>query len=308
MKRIIKKWSGKSISVFITLNIFICTGISCLAQQVANINQVTVIKQKITPFKVSANELRNIKSTAPVTNALTTAKSLPGAIPIEVTSPRNGDIWEAGKDYIISWRGSTEDVIIELISEGDLKPHSIVGRAPNTGSYTFRVPYNWLANPYGYYVKVKSLSGKQSGNSGSINVFSRPVDLECRIVDAYIKSDVDYYVIYANSEAWLEFNVLMRNKGVTSPVTIENVLVRIIKEPEEVVVYQEEWGFSGIYGREWYKLPEPRKYDLNSLIRVVQETNNLSYRVEVELDPQNRLGESQQTRSDNKCIKRWQIK
>lgn len=308
MKRIIKKWSGKSISVILTLNILIWTSVTCVAQQVANINQVTVVRQKITPVKVSANELKNIKSSASVTNVLTTEKSLPGAIPIEVTSPRSGDIWEAGKDYVISWRGATEDVIIELISEGDLKPYSIVGRAPNSGSYTFRVPYNWLANPYGYYVRVKSLSGKQSGNSGSINVFSRPVDLECRIVDAYIKSDVDNYIIYADSKAWLEFNVLMRNKGVTSPVTIENILVRIIKEPEEIVVYQEEWGFSGIYGREWYKLPELRKYDLYSFVGAVPGAKNLTYRVEVELDPQNRLGESQLTRSDNKSIKRWQIK
>jgi hypothetical protein len=291
----------------------------CAAQQISNVNQITTVRQKISPVKVSDTELRNIKSTAPLTNALSSpssSKSLPGVLPIEVTSPANNEVWEAGKDYVIRWNGATEDVIIELISQGDLKPYSIVGKAPNTGSYTFKVPYNWLTNPWAYYVRVKTISGRQSGNSGSINVFTQPVDLECRIVDAYIKTDADYYVVYAERDKWLEFNVLMRNKGVNSPVTIENVLVRIIKEPEGVVVRQEEWGFSGIYGHEWYKLPEPRKFNIeNKSVSVIGvgsgKTINLkngSYRVEVVLDPQNRLGENQQCLNDNKCVKIWQIK
>lgn len=288
--------------------------IICSAQQLSNVNQIVTVKQKISPVKVSDTELRNIKSTAPtMTNTLTSpssSKSLPGVIPIEVISPQNNDIWEAGKEYVIRWRGASEDVIIELISQGDLKPFSIAGRASNTGSYTFRVPYNWLTNPYGYYVRVKTLSGKQSGNSGGINVFTQTVDLECRIVDAYIKTDLDYYFLYIDGDVWLEFNVLMRNKGVQSPIIIENALVRIIKEPEGVVVKQEEWGFSGIYGHEWYKLPNPRKFNIEEW-SVFKSTTNLkrgSYRVEVELDPQNRLGEDQQCRDDNKCVKIWQIK
>jgi len=278
--------------------------IICSAQQISNVNQINTVRQKISPVKVSDTELRNIKSTSLKANTLTSqpsSKSLPGAVPIEVTSPANNEVWEAGKDYVIRWGGTTEDVIIELVSQGDLKPYNIVGKAPNTGSYAFKVPYNWLTNPWAYYVRVKTISGRQSGNSGSINVFTQPVDMECRIVDAYIKSDQDYYVVYSDSNAWLEFNVLMRNKGVNSPVTIENVLVRIIKEPEGVVVRQEEWGFSGIYGHEWYKLPEPRKFDINNF-------KIGAYRVEVELDPQNRLGENTQCRDDNKCVKLWQIK
>jgi hypothetical protein len=299
-------------------------GFSLYAQQISNVNQITTIRQKISPVKVSDAELRNIKSKTPlITNTLSSSsssKSLPGVLPIEVSSPGNNDIWEAGKEYLIRWSGASADVRIDLESTAStggrpLAQYSIVGNAPNTGTYRFRVPFNWITNPFGYVVRVKTLDGKQTGSSASLQaVYTQAVDLECRIVDAYIKTDVDFYVVYAERDTWLEFNVLMRNKGVSSPVTIENVVVRIIKEPEGVVVRQEEWGFSGIYGHEWYKLPEPRKFDIEHITATPVSNDrsvdlkNGAYRVEVELDPQNRLGENQQCRSDNKCVKIWQIR
>ncbi len=292
------------------------------AQQISKVNQINTVRQKISPVKVSETELRNIKSAAPVTNTLSSSKNLPGVIPLEVTSPGKNDVWEAGREYVIRWApvNSNDDVRIDLeskLSTGgkQLANYNIVGRASNTGSYTFRVPYNWLTNPYGFYVNVKTVSGKQSGYStGPAAVYTESVDLECKIVDEFIreeKTGSDY--ICTLSKGYFGFNVLLRNKGLNSPVTIENVLVRIIKEPEQVVVCQEEWGFSGIYGHEWYKLPEPRKF----LFSVEVSANHGSakvnwsagdYRVEVELDPQNRLGEDQQCRGDNKDVKIWQIK
>lgn len=300
--------------------------IVCSAQHFSGVNQITTVRQKISPVKVSDTELRNIKSTVPmITNTMSSpssSKSLPGVVPIEVGLPRNTDIWEAGKEYLIRWSPANpnEDVRIDLESTLSIGGHpfsqfNIVGQAPNTGSYTFRVPYNWLLNPYGYHVKVTTIRGEQSGYSnGLISVFTQPVDLECKIVDEFLREEEkgnDY--IFTLTKGYFGFNLLLRNKGINSPVTIENVLVRIIKEPEEVVVLQEEWGYSGIYGHEWYKLPEPRKY----LVSIAVDANHSSikvswnkgaYRVEVELDPQNRLGENQQCRGDNKCVKIWQIK
>jgi len=295
------------------------------AQQISNVNQINTVRQKISPVKVSDTELRNIKSTSLKANTLTSqpsSKSLPGAVPIEVSSPGNNDIWEAGKEYVIKWGPSkiNEDVRIDLVSKlsvggKPLSQYNIVGQAPNTGSYTFRVPYNWLTNPYGYCVKVNSISGGQNGYSnGPAAVYTQSVDLECRIVDEFLREEEtgnDYMCTL--TKGYFGFNLLMRNKGINSPVTIENVLVRIIKEPEGVVLLQEEWGYSGIYGHDWYKLPEPRKF----LISIAVEANHSSakvsmdkgaYRVEVEVDPQNRLGENQQTRSDNKDVKRWVVK
>ena len=108
---------------------------------------------------------------------------------------------------------------------------------------------------------------------------------------------------------------MMRNDGTRFPISIDTVLVQIIKEPQEIVCYQEEWGFGGIYPHVWYQLPEPRKLDW-AQIRGVLEQHNLqkhaltdgSLRMEVWLDPQNRLGELEGLRHDNKVVMHWQFK
>lgn len=287
-------------------------------KQTTTSKQVTTVKRSFTPVKLSATELKNIQSATLMKNVLS-AKSLPGVIPIDVTTPKNNDSWDAGKEYLIEWAGADEEVKIDLVPtyspDGrQLTQVNIVGRAPNTGSYRFRVPFEWLTGPSFYQAKVSTISGKRFGYSaGNMSVYTQPVDLECLITDAIVKWESQDYLFYYESSRWLEFNVLMRNKGTISPLTIQQVLVRIIKEPENVVVCQEEWGFSGIFGHEWYRTPEPRKFDIRSwaLSPVTSDLNvNIesgSYRVEVELDPANLLHEKEQTRGDNKCVKHWEI-
>ncbi|MCX5842543.1 MAG: hypothetical protein NT022_02125, partial [Deltaproteobacteria bacterium] len=124
---------------------------------------------------------------------------------------------------------------------------------------------------------------------------------------------VDNYVFYYDREKWLEFNVLWRNDGVRFPISIDNVLVQIIKEPEEIVCYQETWGVGGIYPHIWYKLPEKRKFNIWDYSHggYAPKTVNLksgAYRVEVWLDPQNRLGEMEGLRQNNKAVMKWIIK
>jgi hypothetical protein len=292
-------------------------------QKITSAHQVTTVHMTYKPEKVSEMELKTISEALPVRSG-TSPKSLnrtqPSAFqPIEVISPENNQKWEAGNEYTISWSGAKNEVRIDLIfSGGGVRPtakYSIATRAPNTGTYRFKVPFNWVKDSEGYKVVIETIDGNQSGSSqGTINVYTQPVDLECRIVDSKLKRKSNYYVAYIENKRWLEFNVLMRNKGIQSPVTIQNVLVRIIKEPEGVVVAQEEWGFSGIYHHDWYKLPDPRKFNISSLEAYpfyAEENinfNNGTYRVEVELDPQNRLGEIQELRYDNKDWQPWKIR
>jgi hypothetical protein len=107
---------------------------------------------------------------------------------------------------------------------------------------------------------------------------------------------------------------MIRNDGTRLPISINTVLVQIIKEPQEIVCYQEEWGFSGIYPHVWYQLPEPRKIDLPQLLDFLAQhhlaKNALrdgSLRMEVWLDPQNRLGEMEGLRHDNKAVLTWKF-
>lgn len=283
-----------------------------------------VAKLQFAAVKVSEAEVKNFKfqkSTASATDLKMGGKSTAEG-KIEVFFPKDGDIWDANKEYQINWQstGLTGDVKIDLESTlivgGKRYSLPITERAPNTGTYRFRVPQNWGAQNFqNVRVRVSTLDGTVSGTSpGTIKVFTRWIDLQCMIVDAKTMVQSTYYPFYSKTQKWIEFNVWMRNKGIRSPITINEVLVRIIKEPEGVVCNQETWGYGPIYYHDWYKLPEPRKFDVESWGHSFKDFNKDvdlkkgAYRIEVEVDPQNQLGESQESRDDNKTVVKYQIR
>jgi len=295
-------------------------------QKSTSTTQAAPVRKTFKPVTVSAAELKTFNATLTVKTITATQPSVASTSmvkPIDITSPVKDETWEAGKEYLIKWSRASKDVRIDLVSPATAnKPrekYPIIARTPNTGTYSFKVPYNFIMGSKGY-VQVESLDGKENGSSQSMNVYTQLVDLECKIVDAHLAWSSTDYVIYYEKDRWLEFNVLMRNKGTMSPVTIREVLVRLIKEPENIVALQEVWGFSDIYGHEWRRLPEPLKVDIKDYSRwwiapypiEIKNTDiNLksgSYRLEVELDPQNSLHENQQTRDDNKCVQTWDIR
>jgi hypothetical protein len=121
-------------------------------------------------------------------------------------------------------------------------------------------------------------------------------------------------LFYVAKKRWIEFDVWLRNNGLRGPIDIYQVLVRIIKEPENVVVTQEEWGYGGLYPQVWYKLSEPMKFNISSIEAAPfyadknVNFNKGAYRIEIDVDPQNRLHENERLRSDNKVIQRFHIK
>ena len=76
---------------------------------------------------------------------------------------------------------------------------------------------------------------------------------------------------------------------------------------------QEEWGFSGINRQLWYSTPEPRKFDIRSTegwAGGMDEDVDLesgAYRVEIEVDPDNQLGENPALRDNNKHVRHFEI-
>jgi len=292
-------------------------------QKTTTPRQVTVTRLQMKPVKVSASELRTIKESNPAKNftstqTLTTSQKSAGVQPINVSWPEDQQVWIAVNEYPIHWSGAGNDVKIDLVFLGTAgRPRTkypITSQAPNTGNYFFRIPDKWVKEPADYKVVIETVDGKQSGASqGTISVYTQPIDLECRVVAPTLKWKDKNYIVYRDKKKWIEFNVLMRNKGLQSPVTITQVLVKIIKQPENVVVTQEEWGFSGIYNHDWYHLSEPRKIEISSIEGIPffddRKINYEAgyYRVEIELDPQNNLGEMQDLRYDNKDWQPWKL-
>lgn len=284
----------------------------------------SAVRKNVQIVRVSQAELKGAKLIAKPTvgatsNSMTSSKDLQGEI--VVYSPKDGDVWSANDDVGIGWRSTaiTGDVKITLesaLSSGGrpLLEYPIVERTANTGSYRFHVPQNWLLQSGGWHVRVKAMDGKASGKSaGYLSVYTQNVDLACRIMDTKTVYEKENYVFYYEGTDYLEFNVWMRNYGWAGPINISDVLVRIIKEPEEKVVYQVEWGFGGIYPGAWYKLDPPERFNIRewSAAPFVKnehiDVQNGAYRIEVTLDPQNLLGENPQLREDNKAVKRWVI-
>jgi hypothetical protein len=247
----------------------------------------TVVKQNLQVVRVPEAELKNAKLFPEDASGVRARKPSkePSTAKIEVFSPHDYDEWIAGNEYLISWdsKAIMDDVKIFLDNPG----YPIVERTANSGSYHFRVPRNWGVDIGHHYVRVTTLDGKVQGWSGGFPVYSQDVRLRCII--EIVGSD---YSIKQGQD--LVFNVKMINYGTLSPITIQNVLVQITKQPENVVIAQEEWGFSGIYPRVWYKLSEPRRFSIWTGPHMKDPKINMhsgKIGIKVWLDPQNLLGE-----------------
>jgi len=268
---------------------------------------VKVVKVQVNPVQVSEAELKNLppfKAAAKGSNLKFGGRSTAGR-KIVVTSPKDGDVWEAGKEYSITWEstGITGDVKID-VAANQYQLHPVTGRTVNSGAYLFRVPRNFVGDYRVWRARVSTLDGTIYGWSPpSFTLYSQDVDLQCQINNprigwpgGYLKEGKEY--------RYLQFNVWMRNDGTRLPISIDTVLVKIIKEPQEIVCYQEEWGFGGIYPHAWYRLPDPRTIKVSSWSDN-RDMNRGVYRMEVWLDPQNRLGELEGLRQDNKAVHKW---
>jgi hypothetical protein len=283
-----------------------------------------IVRGQVQSVKVSEATLNNFKfqaSTASAPDYKIGGHSTTGG-KIEVYSPRDGEIWEAEKEYGIRWKstGITGDVKITLayglVVGGKRTEYPIAERTADTGSYLFRVPRNWFPQNQPFHVRVSTLDGSVSGFSpGGIKVYTQYVDLVCMIVDPAVWEQPTSYVLYAKYKRWFEFNVWWKNNGTRFVKQIWPVLVRIIKEPEELVCYQEEWGVGDVYPYAWYQLPEPRRFDIKSWTDTLGidfdkhvDLEKGAYRVEVVLDTHNYLGEDEQLRDNNKAVVRWSIK
>ena len=272
-----------------------------------------------------------------------------GQSAIKVTSPSGRAVWKKGQKYSIrrSIQGTSEGTIAvggeaaestKSSGFGDRRNGAEEAKAVHTettsedanaqsagATGTSQAPAAKVKTVKGHVTPVKvseaelkaleseptGISAGKMANTGVPDTWRRrgsevmkppKIDLECRMVgfETVYPNEIPYYCL---------FNVWMRNKGTQSPISVEHVLVRLIMEPEELVLYQEEWGFSGIYGQGWYRLNEPRKillwYNDGTSRNLI---NNKVCRLEVELDPQNSLQESEPLRKDNKTVRRWRYR
>ncbi len=272
--------------------------------------------------EVQMFDLPTIASTSTIQPRSPQMKVLPSMI--DVTSPVADVAWQAGEQYTINWTSHDLDgpVKINLIkaqrgTDGVVSHYNIpvVASTENDGTYEYLVPERFGYHSNYYVCEVSSLDGQTKDKSPEyFDVYTEPIDMTCQVVDLKQKKDVDWYVFYTDVEQWLEFDVWLRNNGTQQSVTVYTVLVTIFKEPEELVVAQEEWGFSGINSQRWYSTPEPRKFDISfRALTLFYHPDEIdledgAYRVEVVVDPNNQLNENPALRDNNTFVRHFEIK
>ncbi len=81
----------------------------------------------------------------------------------EIINPKDGDVWESGKTYLIKWKTSDkiDDVKIELVRKFNYIL-TISHSAQNDGEYLWKVPHNL---PYQHHYRIKLLPINSSVHS-----------------------------------------------------------------------------------------------------------------------------------------------
>lgn len=290
-----------------------------VSQDVVRIDFPTV---EVPAVELQMADLPSISETSAIQPRAPQMRILPSMI--DVTAPVADVAWQADSRYTINWTSNDLDgpVKIDLINaqrgtDGIVSHFHIpvVASTENDGTYEYLVPERFGYHSTYYVCEVSSLDGKTKDQSPQyFDVYTEPVDLTCWIMDLEQKQVNIWYIVYSKDEMWLEFDVWIRNNGTRRQIDSVLVDVVLIKEPEEIVVAQEEWGLSSINAQLWYSTPEPRKFDISSkwnafLTRGGREVNLESgaYRVEIMVDPDNSLGENPALRDNNKHVQRFEI-
>lgn len=242
----------------------------------------------------------------------------PGNPTIAVTRPNDEDSWIAGTTYPVRWSSERVDGpvkidLVHAVSAQQYDFYPVVASTENNGVYDYMVPANLNCSWKTFYLQVATLDDQTKAFSPPLDVYTEPIDLTCKVVGLRQTEDGDYYPFYAEEDEWLKFDVWIRNNGTHPQISVPTVSVRLVKEPEEVVVPEvnEEFGFSRIAPRLWYSTPKPRKYNIRHSAMYHRDDVNIhngAYRVEVTVDPLNNLGEDEAVRADNVCITRFVIR
>ncbi|RKX27419.1 MAG: hypothetical protein DRP45_01060, partial [Candidatus Zixiibacteriota bacterium] len=286
-----------------------------------------VVRHDFTATEVPISEVQiidipTILPTTTIQQSTPQMKVLPSMI--DVTAPDSGVAWQAGEQYTIRWASSDLDgpVKINLIqaqrgTDGVVSYLTlpVVASTENDGVYEYLVPERMGFHSTYFTCEVSSLDGQTKDQSQAyFDVYTEPIDMTCKIVDLKQSKHSEFYVFYCSEQKWLEFDVWVRNDGTQRQIDFVTVSVILIKEPEELVMLQEEWGLSSINSQLWYSTPEPRKFDIEGhdwTVGYIDEYVDIesgAYRVEIEVNLDNRLGENPVLLDNNKYVCRFEIR
>ncbi len=233
---------------------------------------------------------------------------------ITFTQPRDSAIWLPGEQYQIAWTSEGVDgpVGFKLRSPRPADERIITTSAAASGSMLYTVPPDLKLGHNNYRLEARNESGNWLGFVKGITVYeTQAVDLMCVIRNETTnnyrtdrRGNRHYYFAPGGSRV-LDFDIAVINEGTRGPITVP-ILVRLVKKPEQVVIYQMQAGFGDVHPGFWYMTNGAIHWDVREL-----EANYTSgsgsgidfgeggYRIYVTADVGNSLGEREELTYDN---------
>jgi len=221
---------------------------------------------------------------------------------ITFLEPQQDDVWAPGQQYQISWAGPGISGPIHLI----LKCNTVDERrivttgASASGSFLYTVPSNMRLARNFYSLLACNEDSTLLQTVWQISVWEpQAVDLKCVITHA------SPWRFSPSGSRDFDFDIAVINDGTSGPLTVP-ILVRLIKQPENVVIYQMQAGFGDVFPGSWYMTNGQIHWDVRELEenytsggRSGIDFDSGHYILEVNADVGNSLGEREELLFDN---------
>jgi len=230
---------------------------------------------------------------------------------LTLTAPDWGDVWEPGGQYWVKWYSSEfgSQCFVKLV-ESHGREYQIAFYRPSRDSIFFTVPQDVMFSDY-YNVVVTQDAPIDTASSGRITVYQeQAVDLICAVDDLGTNHRERFDPSGART---MHFSLGVKNKGTDGPLVVP-VLIRLIKQPEGIVVHQVEASVSGIYPGNWY-IGINESWDVRQFERGIPSGRGTGvhfdggyYEFRVELDHQNSLNEREDLRHNNSRVQTFPIR
>ena len=222
-------------------------------------------------------------------------------------NPNTKEVLVKGNSYTITWRQVREtnadlkNIKIRLINRQTQQYFWVTEGIPNRNSYTYTIPHNI---PDGLYIfSIAPMSEEFWNQSPEFYISSNnDIDLVIELKNVSVSWKAKYFLDYVHlGEEYLEFEIWVMNKG-TKYLPYVPIVWRILNEPNNVVILQEEAGFGDVYPNKYYKAKLRYTYAENTRFISWHKERGWGegpFIIEAEVDPKRQLYEPEMTRGDN---------
>ena len=231
---------------------------------------------------------------------------------LKLVYPNGGEELEQFREYTIRWISRGKVGIVQLwVEKKNGHKYNLIYSATqgkksyvhDTGSYLWRIGRK--PSPGKYKVLIRTVGNKVSDKSDrEFDVILPRICLSCGIGLFGESRKTTFYLFAAKQTKSMKFEVFVINCG-SQMIMHVPVMWSVLKQPGNLVLVQEEAGFGNVYpGRRyksWIKFvyQKSKAYPFYGRNKKIWKKGNYSFVFEI--DPLNKLGQSEFLQKGKKC-------